>query len=180
MYICGSVISIHNLTNLTLKENVAEEGGAMYVSKAKVTLGGNVTIESNTANMGGGIRAVECFIQVVGNCDLAWNNASYGGAMNTLHGKVSFQGPTQFTHNTADEDGGAICADGTVVQIQQRVNFDFNSAKNGGALSFKNGARLKFTYPHNTNCVVPLLNSSFNKARENGGVISGGAVAPPM
>ena len=33
--------------------------------------------------------------------------------MNTFSGRVSIQGPTQFTHNTADEDGGAMLAEGT-------------------------------------------------------------------
>ena len=160
--------SIIIVKQLTLLDNTAgTEGGAMYVWKGNVILGGNVTIESNTAKMGGGIRAVESHLRVRGNCNLAWNHATYGGATNTLYGTISIQGPTQFTHNTADEDGGAMLAEGTEVEFQLQVNFDFNSAKNGGAMFFKNRVFITLSY-HGTD---PVLNTSFNSAREIGGVI---------
>ena len=154
---------------VTIESNTAgSEGGAMYVSKGNVTLSGNVTIESNTANMGGGIRAIESHISIRGDCILAWNNATYGGAMSTLYGVVHLQGPgTQFTHNTADEDGGAMLAEGTEIQILLEVNFDFNSANNGGAMFFKNRASLTLSYRNHG----PVLNTSFNSARKFGGVI---------
>ena len=159
---------IRNVKRLTLLDNAAgDEGGAMYIEKGYVTLGGNVTIESNTANMGGGIRAVESHINVTGDCILAWNNATFGGAMSTLNGVVHLQGHTQFTHNTAGEDGGAMLAEGTEIQILLEVNFDFNSAKNGGAMFFKSRASIILS-----NCNHgPVLITSFNSARELGGVI---------
>ena len=51
--------------------------------------------------------------------------------MSTSDGVVYLQGPThdQFTHNTADEDGGAMLAEGTDIQVLHEVNFDFNLAK---------------------------------------------------
>ena len=160
--------NIINVKQLTLLENAAgSEGGAMYTRKGNVTLGGNVTIESNTANMGGGIRAVESHISIRGDCVLAWNNATFGGAMSTLYGVVHLQGPTQFTHNTADEDGGAIFAEGTEVQTLLKVNFDFNSAKNGGAMFFKNRASITLSSCNHG----PVLITSFNSARQFGGVI---------
>ena len=87
--------------------------------------------------------------------------------MSTLNGMVDLQGPTQFTHNTADEDGGAILAEATKVEILLKVNFDFNLAKNGGAMFFKNRASITLSYRNH----VPVLNTSFNSAREFGGVI---------
>ena len=161
--------NIINVKQLTLSENAAgSEGGAMYVTKGNVSLGGNVTIESNTAVFGGGgIRAVESHINVTGDCILAWNNATFGGAMSTLYGVVRLQGSTKFTHNTADEDGGAMFAEGTEVQILLQVNFDFNSAKNGGAMFFKNRASITLSYRNHG----PVLITSFNSARALGGVI---------
>ena len=187
--------NIINVKQLTLLDNAAgDEGGAMYITRGNVSLGGNVSIESNTAYMGGGVRAVESHINVTGDCVLAWNNATFGGAMSTSYGvvdlegptqfthntadedggaiytsygTVSFQGPTQFTHNTADEDGGAMLAEGTEVQIVLEVNFDFNSAKNGGAMFFKNRASITLSYRNHG----PVLITSFNSARELGGVM---------
>ena len=160
-----------NATHLTLKENVAGRGGgAMYVRKSSATLHGNVTIASNTAETGGGIRADRSYIRVTGDCSLAWNNATFGGAMNTLYGTVSIQGPTQFTHNTADEDGGAMLADNTVIQFLNKVNFNFNSANNGGAMFLKSGASMNLSYL-NPLITGPLFTSLFNTAHEDGGVI---------
>ena len=170
LYLEETILNHQTIYLLSLIENAAgREGGAMYVSDGNVTLSGNVTIENNIARIGGGIRAVASFINVVGSSDFAWNNASYGGAMSTLYGTVSLQGHIQFTHNTADEDGGAMFVDGTVIQVLKHIQFSYNSAKNGGAMFFENGATLKFnlSYPDYS----PLLTSSFNKARQNGGLI---------
>ena len=161
---------IHVVGQCNLARNNATSGGAMHVKHGNITLGGNVTIESNTGKIGGGIRAFDSLIHIVGHCDLAWNNATSGGAMSTLYGTVYIQGPTQFTHNTADEDGGAMLADNTVIQIRNKVNFTFNSAINGGAMFFENGASMNLTYLNPT-IRGPLLTSSFNTACQDGGVI---------
>ena len=87
--------------------------------------------------------------------------------MSTSDGVVYLQGPTQFTHNTADEDGGAMLAEGTEIQVLQEVNFNFNLAKKGGAMFFKNRASITLSY-HDSG---PLLITSFNSARELGGVM---------
>ena len=150
-----------------LKNKAANYGGAMHVINGNVTLGGNLTVENNTAKLGGGISADESLINVTGDCVLAWNNATFGGAMSTSYGVVDIEGPTQFTHNTADEDGGGIFAEGTEVHILLEVNFDFNSAKNGGAMFFKNRASITLFYRNHG----PVLITSFNSARELGGVI---------
>ena len=164
----GYKSNISNVKQLTLLDNTAGyEGGAMYVENSNVSLGGNVTIQRNTANMGGGIRADESHICVTGDCILAWNNATFGGAMSTLNGMVYLQGPTQFTHNTAVKDGGAMLAEGTEVQILFQVNFDFNSANNGSAMFFQKRASITFSYRNHG----PVLITSFNSVRELGGVI---------
>ena len=114
-----------------------------------------------------GISADKSLINVTGDCVLAWNNATFGGAMSTSYGVVHLQGLTQFTHNTADEDGGAMLAEGTGIQILHEVNFDFNSAKNGGAMFFKSRASITVPYRNHG----PVLITSFNSARQFGGVI---------
>ena len=174
LFIVGLTLNVTGTTNatrLTLMDNSAGKGGgAMYVFRSNVTLGGTVTIENNTAaEIGGGIRTEESYIHVVGNCSLARNNAVHGGALNTFNGRVSIQGPTQFTHNTADEHGGATYAEFTVIEILEEIDFSFNSAKRGGAMYFQQEASLKLYLHHVSR--APLLTSSFNKARENGGVI---------
>ena len=174
LFIVGLTLNVTGTTNatrLTLMDNSAGKGGgAMYVFRSNVTLGGTVTIENNTAaEIGGGIRTEESYIHVVGNCSLARNNAVHGGTLNTFNGRVSIQGPTQFTHNTADEHGGATYAEFTVIEILEEIDFSFNSAKRGGAMYFQQEASLKLYLHHVSR--APLLTSSFNKARENGGVI---------
>ena len=161
-----------SVNNLTLIQNTAgREGGAMYVNGGSVTLQGNVVIVSNTAKIGGGIRANRSHIHVAGDCFIARNNAIYGGAMKTLYGTVSLQGSIKFTHNTAGEDGGAMYAAGSVIQIVDKVvSFSFNSANNGGGMLFENGASLIFSDLHPVN-FGPLLSSSFNFASQDGGMI---------
>ena len=169
-YVLNRLVVFINDNYLSLIENTAGyEGGALYVSRGNVTLHGNVTIASNTATLGGGIRADRSHILVAGDCDLDENNSTYGGAVNALYGTVSLQGPTQFTHNTAGEDGGAIFAAGTVIHILQHVEFSFNSAKNGGAMFLENGASLNLSAPRYFKGY--LLTSSFNYAHRDGGVI---------
>ena len=158
-------------TLLMLIENAAgNEGGALYASYGNVILHGNITIESNTAKIGGGIRADRSLLHVVGVSTLTRNYATYGGAMNTLYGEVSLRGPTYFTHSTAIEDGGALFADGTVIQSVEISNFSSNSAKYGGAMFFDNGASLNLT-DSNPASFKSLLISSFNFAQQDGGVI---------
>ena len=146
------------------------EGGAIYVSKGNVTLGGDVTITSNKAKIGGGIRADDSsLIHFTGDCSLTRNDATYGGAMSTLYSTVYILGPTQFEHNTADEDGGALFAAGTAIHILKHVEFSFNSANNGGAMYLENGASLNFIAPIFSN--DHILTTSFNYAHQYGGAI---------
>ena len=159
-----------NFQHLTLIENAAgSEGGAMYVSRGDITLHGNIILTSNMAKIGGGIRADRSIITITGYCSLSWNSAKYGGAMNTLYGTVSVLGPTQLTHNTAEEDGGAMVVAGTVMQILKHVHFSFNSAQNGGAMFFENGASLNLSAPRYFD--GRLLTSLFNFAQQNGGAM---------
>ena len=110
-------------------------------------------------------------VSLEGHIQFTHNTADKdGGATNMLYGTVSLQGPTQFTHNTANRNGGAMFIDGTVIQILEKTNFSFNSAKYGGAMFFTNGASLTLSYLYHTDRVT-LLTSSFNKASEDGGVI---------
>ena len=60
--------------------------------------------------------------------------------------------------------------DGSEIQVLRRVNIDFNSAKNGGAMFFQNGASINLSY-HDHTIATPLLTSSFNSAHQDGGVI---------
>ena len=160
-----------NVGRLVLMENSAEhEGGALFVKVGNVTLDGNVTIANNKATIGGGIRASQSDINVLGKCFLAGNRATYGGAMNTYFGTVSLRGPSLFSNNTAVEDGGAIYAAGTRIQILHRITFGFNMANgSGGALYFENRAYLYLsTFETDRNI---LLVSSYNYARHYGGLM---------
>ena len=157
-----------NADHLTLMKNAAERGGAMYVNCGNITLHGNVTVESNTAEFGGGIRTDRSSIHITGNCSLTRNNATHGGAIDAYYGTILLEGSILFTHNTAEQgDGGAILAFGTAIKIVKQVNFSCNSAINGGAMFFKNGTSLDL----DTLRYGPTLISSFNYARQDGGVI---------
>ena len=143
-------------------------GGAMYIEYSNATFDGNTLINSNTGEVGGGIAAQNSFVVFQDSCKFSNNTALYAGALNTIYGVVHFQGSTQFAHNTADKDGGALYATGTTIEIKERVNFINNSADNGGAMYFESGTSLNLL---TEDCFITQISSSFNSARQYGGLI---------
>ena len=144
-------------------------GGAMYIDTSKTTFIGNVTIENNTGEEGGGIRAITSLVVFQGNCSFINNTAHHGGGLSTSSGIVSIQGPTLFLCNQANHFGGALIADGTTVEVKDRLNFTHNSAAVvGGAMYFAFSASLNIT-PQD--CSYPMISSSFNSAEKRGGFI---------
>ena len=160
-----------NFMELVFIENLAEsEGGALCVKEGNITLDGDTLIANNSALIGGGIRARHSVVDIFGKCSLSGNSATYGGAMNTFYGTVFFQGPTLFAHNIATEDGGALYAAGTKIEILDRVDCTFNLAEsNGGALYFENGASLYLSALMILGNL--LLVSSYNYAHQYGGLM---------
>lgn len=124
-------------------------GGALYAEKNSLTLGRNnctftatTTIVNNTGEYGGGINTRHSF---AGPTIFCYNHATVGGAIYTLHAIiVSFSADTQFIHNRADTNGGAIYAIGTNITVGNLVtaSFELNSAQNGAAVYLKTTATI--------------------------------------
>ena len=102
------------------------EGGAMCINKSNTIFIGNVTIENNTGSYGRGIMAIISLVVFQGNCSFINNTALHGGGLSTSSGIVSIQGPTLFLCNQANHFGGALIADGTTVEVKDRLNFTHN------------------------------------------------------
>ena len=80
---------------------------------------------------------------------------------------MSVEGPTLFLHNEAN-DGGALHAIGTAIEVKDRMNFTHNSAANGGAVFLAESVSINLSAQ---DCSHPMISSSFNSAKRRGGLI---------
>ena len=136
----------------------------IYISDhSNVTFNGYTSILSS--NRGGVVIEENCVLSFRGHTLFHNNSGYYGGAIDSFYAKISFAGSTIFTNNTATEgtDGGALYARRTEISMEGNVSFLFNSAKNGGAMSFKD---TNLIFKQHT-----ALETSYNIASDYGGVI---------
>ncbi|WP_296862340.1 Ig-like domain repeat protein, partial [uncultured Methanobrevibacter sp.] len=148
--ITGSI----NITNVTLKNGKADEGGAIYFENAISNSNINATYTNNTARNGG----ANYFGGPVLNSTIAGtynsNNAKYGGA-NYFYNKVSDSNITgTYNHNNTATNGGANYFNNKVSNSTIVGTYNHNNAtNNGGANYFYNsvsGSTIAGTYNHNT------------------------------
>ena len=137
---------------------------SLYISyHSTVTFNGHTSILSS--NDSGVFITEDSSLSFKGRTLFHNNYGYYGGAIDSSNGKISFAGTTIFTNNTATEksDGGALYAVRTEISMEGNVSFSFNSAKNGGAMSFKD-SYLMFK-------LSTTLETSYNHASDYGGAI---------
>lgn len=145
------------LSNLSLTNSAAKNGGAIFVS-GPLTVQGS-TFAGNTATIGGAIAGTT--VHVIDGT-FGQNTAEQGGAIFVSAGTLDVQGST-FTFNTASNRGGAILtrANATIANS----SFESNSANLfGGAILLEAPAG------------PLLLNVAGSSFRFNSSLISGGAV----
>jgi len=174
-------------TNVTYSHNTASEnGGAITVNSATLTLS-NSTLSSNTAGNKGGSMYLEVATVNVDDSGMLYNRANAGGGIWAVLSVVSVE-DSRFVGNVATQDGGALLtssiASDSVFQNNMFIGnqagmsgggvlasssqhslegcvFDSNSAGTGGAVS------LSFS---------PLVSFTDNVMRNNFATLYGGGV----
>ena len=157
------VIPTLNIKNCTIKENIADYGGAIYSIAGTVNIedsifyhnvakdyGGAIACEYNyglniknttfehcyTKRNAGGAIYIRQAETNISNSTFRYNNATFGGAICDLETSLEITDST-FYNNVATYDGGAIYKMYGNITINLS-NFNENYAKNGGGLLIDN------------------------------------------
>ena len=65
---------------LTLMNNSADNGGALFISESRFSINGDITISNNQAKQsGGGIHQYQSRLNIQGTCSISNNTANHGG-----------------------------------------------------------------------------------------------------
>lgn len=134
--------SLH-LSDMTLSNGNATDGGAIFGNEASISLSGNMSFISNSAAAdGGAIHVYESTLSWDGDGNTFSNNSAGedGGAIFAYYSTVSWNGDgATFTNNSAYDDGGGIYAfrstmswDGDGVQFISNSAFGSSLSSGGG------------------------------------------------
>ena len=145
-----------NCTEPSLNHNSEvsrKEGGAITSYHSTVTFTGPSTLKNNRAEDGGAVLAIDSDIRVWGEIIISSNMATSGGGggVHLIKSDFYIDGHCNFTQNHASVRGGGVYASGSSIVVQQRgkLGFTSNSAKNGGGAYLEISSRLvtfsKFT-----------------------------------
>jgi len=137
------------LAHLTVKNNIADIGGGIYMGISNSTL--NEIVLSNNSGDGGGIACQESSPEM-NNLTIVNNTAPhYGGGLYCDGSQLSFFNTT-FENNSANNFGGGIfCWDTSNISLEN-VIIRYNNAEQGGGMSiFDSNPMFKdVTVAHNT------------------------------
>ena len=158
----ASALYIRDIKNITFK-NTIFKNNSLYILDSNVTFE-NSEFSNSSQDFGGGVYSSDSLLLFKGQNLFDGNKATMGGAMHLLQVRVSFDGVTIFTHNSAETSGGALYAFRSVVKLYHTVNFTSNSAKNGGAVYLDGDAYMSLE-------INTLFHSSSNRALGYGGGI---------
>ena len=138
--------------------------GIFEVDGGRLTIK-DVTLTKGSSREGGAIRVRNGGVVTVENVTFSENSATAGGAIATEHHNVRLDvESSRFLRNSADDIGGAIFANGGIVNISGSAFQENAAVYLGGALYTANGR-------------VSVANSTLagNKAAEGGGIYVNGA-----
>ena len=138
----------------------------MSLEQSSLSIYGDVTF---TANLGSAIYATNSTLhfQPSFRIEFARNCGEEGGAVALYDNSrmiVGEQTNISFVGNHADQDGGAILADGSIIDIKGAMEFSDNEASDGGAVALRNGASIVL----NANCEILFIR---NHAQSYGGAL---------
>ena len=151
------------LNNVTFDNNLAENGGALYLNKVNYITFINCCLSNNIGHCashtseGGALAIIQGRSPVINiiKTKFSKNVADIGGAlwMATHHSGVVYITNSSFYGNSAEKFGGSLYATGFELQISH-ANFFENKAKLGGAQYLNNTAMNLVTgnYINNTAC----------------------------
>ena len=136
-----SIISFHG--DVEFIENMVQRIAVIIANNSTITFNQTAEIVGNKGRLGGAIGLFD-------DSQLFWGN----------------QSNTTFLRNYAQQNGGAILIDGSIMNVESeaKVEFTENEAYNGGALAFQNDARINLK-PHSQ---IIFKN---NSARQYGGAL---------
>ena len=133
------------------------------VDGGKLTIS-DMTLRNGDAIQGAALRLVNGARVDASNVTFSENVASYGGAVAAVGSNVRLDiSDSRFIYNRSDEDGGAMLADGGVVNIERSLFLE-NSGGMGGAIETRKG-----------NISIANTTFSHNWARAGGATYSHGA-----
>ena len=168
---CGGGISLHSsilemfsTSNTVLENNSAFCGGGIEAVKSVLILSGNCTFENNSANWGGGILASTSAVLLDGVSYMVNNTAHVeGGGIYLEYSTTTCEviGDISFIANFANEKGGGICAEFSLMDFTGNVTFNRNIARVNGGGIYAKGSK------------VYLLGSAFSF---NYAVLAGGSI----
>ncbi len=122
------------LTDCTITENTATNGGSIFFENATVTLS-NSTLTQNIASNNGGVLYSSKGVLIVENSNISSNNATSNGGAMYLNQTTTTLDNSGFNGNSSDSNGGAIDAVGAKVTAINNCQFKNNTAKkHGGAV----------------------------------------------
>ncbi|MCD6531781.1 right-handed parallel beta-helix repeat-containing protein [bacterium] len=141
----GGGISIHQMSNVTLSNNVFENnsvfgngnGGAIAIYYSAVSITNNNFVNNaSTAGYGGAIFAAVSACDIVNNT-ISSNSANYGGGVYALGSDLILRG-NEISSNTATQDGGGFLDTASTIVCEEN-RFSRNTAINGvgGAIVVK-------------------------------------------
>ena len=138
----------------------------MSLEQSSLSIYGDVTF---TANLGSAIYATNSTLhfQPSFRIEFARNCGEEGGAVALYDNSrmiVGEQTNISFVGNHADQDGGAILADGSIIDIKGAMVCSDNEASDGGAVALRNGASIVL----NANCEILFIR---NHAQSYGGAL---------
>ena len=172
----GGIANLGSGGNLTLNgnymfaENVAYQGGGMYVHDGSLSIRGHISFIHNLANSsGGGLISGSSTLKMEGDGIFINNLAEHGGGISIVYGgyltlngnymfaenlavrgggifvhdsSMSVRGHTSFINNVANETGGGFISDNSSVRVEGDARFINNSALFGGGISVVDGGGL--------------------------------------
>ncbi|MDR0724316.1 MAG: autotransporter domain-containing protein [Endomicrobium sp.] len=129
------------------QENKAvKDGGAIFVIQGLLCVSGNTAFQENTATSYGGAIAVkdgQGLFQLTRSIEFLDNNIFRPGTRELVvydpNLIAQYGGVTKFVNNRANDGGGAISGQNSLVVLDASRNFDFeeNTARRGGAIYAK-------------------------------------------
>ena len=123
------------ITGNRITDNVAQQGGGIYVDRAHYAFVSDNTIEGNRAIEGGGVMVSSDGLARIDRCLLRGNVADRGGALFVDTSGEADLGSSAFVANTANETGGGAQCEASANIVLVNCTFLCNSAPVGGALA---------------------------------------------
>ena len=171
MHAFKSYVSFTGLYVRFIGNSAAHEGGAINLVSSELIFNCSkiIMFTNNNAHTGGAIYIKDNCIERFGSASFTsmaptwWKNntANKGGVIRAECAEITFQSITICHENSASLEGGVIYSSHSNISFLNITEFMNNSAINGGAMYIESSSLF----------ILKLLNTSYNSAKQYGGVI---------